>query len=109
MIIPEALIAFQKRAWKIFRLHSRAVGILTLLLVLPASQTIASQHHHEGELTHFVDCVICVKQSHESDFLPVDVNTPQSPIKFSGLVANLAPTIPFLVTPSPNNRSPPLV
>ncbi len=64
-------------------MRRRAFLTLALALSLVGAQAVLLVHHHddegherEVELTHHVDCSICIKQGNESKVLPVDLALP---------------------------------
>ncbi len=50
---------------------------LFLTLAVITAQTLVLQHDHDGDLTHHVDCSICVKQGGETDALTVVIGMPK--------------------------------
>lgn len=40
-----------------------------LMLALLGSQAVSLQHDHDGDLSHHLDCSICVKKTNDTDFL----------------------------------------
>lgn len=84
-----------------------AIVPILLMVALLGSQLIGVQHDHDGDLTHHVDCSVCVKQSNESDFLVVGDHVPIAAIS-DARSNNPALTIVSSAPLTVNSRSPPL-
>jgi len=94
---------------QVFRVKNFRYSLaLFLTLALFSAQTLVLQHDHDGDLSHHVDCSICVKQGGETDALTVVVGVPNV-LRRAVLLAP-EPILLLSVTPLViRSRGPPLV
>ncbi len=85
----------------------RPAGSLLLILALLGAQVITVRHDHDGDHSHHVDCLICVKQNNESDFLLPGSSLANS-VQFPGKVVDPVLAEASNAPLTANSRAPPV-